>query len=377
MVYSAARVFDGTEWRTDAFRTRNGLVEEWVRPDALPEEDHRHFEGCSLVPAFVDFQVYGAGGRLFSQYPDEESLQLLATCSMAGGAALVQPTIATNSPDTVYRCIDAVRRYWAAGGEGIAGLHIEGPWISPEKRGAHLPEYIHPPAEEEIRALVAYGKGVVRTVTLAPELPGFGTALALLQPAGIRVSAGHSNATYAQAANAFRFVDAATHLYNAMSGLHHRAAGFVGAVFDTDIPASIIPDGIHVSFPALRIAARVMGERLFAITDAVTQTDEGPYRHQLTNGDHYTCNGTLSGSALTMHQAFCNLVRYGQVPLESALRMCSTVPAKLLGCAGRYGRIGPGAAACFLVLGENLELVGMINEPGSRSPALCGGGPPG
>jgi N-acetylglucosamine-6-phosphate deacetylase len=185
--------------------------------------------------------------------------------------------------------------------------------------------------------------------------------LRLLLDSGIVISAGHSNATYQQATTAFdKGIPAVTHLYNAMSSLHHREPGLVGAALQHHkVAASIIPDGHHVDFAAISIAKKLMGERLFAITDAVTETTEGAYRHHLA-GDKYECNGTLSGSAISMHRAFTNLVEKAGIAVEEALRMCSLYPARVLGLSHQYGRLAPGNAAQFVVLNKQLKLVEVI-----------------
>jgi N-acetylglucosamine-6-phosphate deacetylase len=151
-------------------------------------------------------------------------------------------------------------------------------------------------------------------------------------------------------------------LYNAMSPLQHRQPGLVGATMnDPKITSSIIPDGHHVDYAAIAIAKKIMGERLYVITDAVTETNEGPYQHQLA-GDKYECNGVLSGSALSMHKAFKNLIEHAEIEIEEALRMCSLYPAKVLGCGDEYGKIVPQAVGQFLVLNKQLEIVEVITS---------------
>jgi N-acetylglucosamine-6-phosphate deacetylase len=145
-----------------------------------------------------------------------------------------------------------------------------------------------------------------------------------------------------------------------MTGLHHREPGLVGAVLNHEkVKASIIPDGHHVDFAAIKIAKNLMKERLFAITDAVTETTEGPYQHHLA-GDKYECNGILSGSALSMHQACMNLIEHVGVEPEEALRMCSLYPAEAMGCSDHYGKIAPGYRGQFLVVNKQLAIVEMI-----------------
>ena len=154
-------------------------------------------------------------------------------------------------------------------------------------------------------------------------------------------------------------IPTATHLYNAMSPLQHRAPGLVGALFNhNEARCSVIPDGHHVDYAAIKIAKKQMGNRLFVITDAVTETSEGYYQHQF-EGDKYVSNNILSGSALTMHKAFVNLVQHVDIPVEEALRMCSLYPAELLGI--KWGRIAPGYAAQLLALNKKGELLDVIS----------------
>jgi N-acetylglucosamine-6-phosphate deacetylase len=179
----------------------------------------------------------------------------------------------------------------------------------------------------------------------------------LLTDSGIVVSAGHTDSTFSEAMNAFdKGITAGTHLFNAMSPLHHRQPGLVGAAFQHPAARfSIIPDGFHVDFAAIAIAKKAMGERLFAITDAVTTTIEGPYQHELV-GDKYECNGTLSGSALSMHKAFKNLVKSVGIDAGEAARMCSLYPAQVLRVENRYGRLAAGYAAKAIVLNKEYDI---------------------
>jgi len=157
-------------------------------------------------------------------------------------------------------------------------------------------------------------------------------------------------------------ITAVTHLYNAMSLLQHREPGLVGATLDhSTVMASIIPDGHHVTYPAIRIAKKIMKERLFAITDAVTETNEGYYQHQLSS-DKYEAAGILSGSALTMNKALKNLVNHAGIELSEALRMCSLYPAKVIKEDNRYGRLEKNYAANITVLNEQLEVTRLISD---------------
>ena len=320
----------------------------------------RNFSNCMLVPAYVDLQVYGAGGRLLAAYPAPDSLRVLAEHNMEGGTAFCLPTIATNTKEVFLECIAAVRKYLEAGGDGILGIHLEGPWLNPGKRGAHIESLIHPPRMNEVRELLEAGEGVIRMITLAPEQCE-NEILDHILSKGIIISAGHSNASYQEATKAFdRGVQSATHLFNAMSALHHREPGLPGAIFNHPrVMCSVIPDGHHVDFEVIKMAKKMMGERLFAITDAVTDTTEGHYPHKRV-GDKYEASGVLSGSALSMSLAMKNLSRRAGIPLEESLRMCSLYPARLVGIADRIGMIAPGYLCKLIVLDEELEIQSAI-----------------
>lgn len=355
----APRIFTGESWlEHHAIEVKNNIIQDIIPFD--PSETDSRYNGCFIAPAFIDAQLYGAKGRLFSAYPSTDALEKLSASNVEGGTAWCLPTVATNSPEVVYACIDAVRDYCTHGGRGILGIHLEGPWLNPAKRGAHIEAFIHPPSATEVAGLLEYGKDVIRMVTLAPEVCS-DEAIRQLLAANIVVSAGHSNATYTEAIKGFENgITAVTHLFNAMSPLHHREPGLAGATMDhPSVLASIIPDGEHVSYPALRIAKKTMGERLFVITDAVTDTDSGPYQHYFA-GNKYEADGILSGSSLTMAGSVANLVTHASIDLAEALRMCSLYPARALRLEERFGRIVPGFEAALVVLNSALEVVEVL-----------------
>jgi N-acetylglucosamine-6-phosphate deacetylase len=313
-----------------------------------------------IAPAFLDIQIYGAEEKLLAVYPSADSIFRLYNYCCNGGASHFVVTVATNSNNVFHACIDAVKEYWQQGGKGCLGLHVEGPWINATKKGAHLEEFIHAPSKDEVKSLLEYGKGVIKIITLAPEICS-SDIIQYIQSQGIIVSAGHSNATFIEATEAFNNgIGTATHLFNAMSPLQHRAPGFVGAVFNHPTAmCSIVPDGYHVDFEAIKIAKKQMGNRLFAITDAVAETTIGPYPHHLA-GDRYESNGILSGSALTMLSSLKNLIHKVGVPLEEALRMVSTYPAKAIQKSDSLGSIAMGYPANLVCLSESLEIENLI-----------------
>lgn len=342
--------------------TANGFITGVVPLSSLSSSQQvQQFDNCTLVPSFIDLQIYGAYGKLLSVYPETDSLVKLKEYCEKGGAAFCMPTAATNTKEVFFRCIDAVKEYWNKEGKGILGLHLEGPWINPIKRGAHIGSLIHPPTIEEAKELLEYGKGVIKIITLAPEVCSQ-EVIDLILSYNIVISAGHSNATYKEAMQGFdNGIKAVTHLYNAMSPLQHREPGLVGATMDhASVMSSIIPDGHHVDFSAIRIAKQVMKERLFVITDAVTETSRGDYQHYLA-GDKYEAANILSGSALTMDKALQNLVNYVGVEMAEALRMCSLYPAKVIGLQNELGKIAEGYKASMTVLDQSLSTVSLIS----------------
>ncbi|MEO5564260.1 MAG: N-acetylglucosamine-6-phosphate deacetylase [Chitinophagaceae bacterium] len=360
-MYTASQIFTGDSWLNDhAVVVRDSIIEAIVPVSSLPADTiKKDFANSFIAPAFIDLQIYGAHGKLLSVYPDVGALAKLVDYCRKGGAAYCLPTVATNETEVLYKSIDAINEYWKNGGSGVLGLHVEGPWINPVKRGAHLEKFIHSPSIDEVEKLLDYGEGVIKIITLAPEVCSK-EVIRLIRSHNIVVSAGHSNATYKEAMDAFENgISAVTHLYNAMSPLLHRAPGLVGAAMNGNTMTSIVPDGYHVDFAAIRIAKQVMKERLFVITDAVTETKEGPYQHYLA-GDKYESAGILSGSALTLQKALYNLIHHVGIDKEEALRMCSLYPAKTVALDHELGRIQSGYRADMVVLSNDLQFVSLL-----------------
>jgi len=267
-------------------------------------------------------------------------------------------TLATNSVP-VYR--DAIHTVRYNPHPALLGLHLEGPYINPEKKGAHLEEFIKVPTTEEVGAMCDEAKGILKMMTLAPEVTD-AAIIQLLVNSGVIVSAGHSNATYEEGIAGFEAgIETVTHFFNAMSSLHHRATGLPGATAVANVYASIIADGIHVDFSTVVLSKKILGKKLFLITDAVEESLEGPYLHVKTEDRFTLSDGTLSGSKLTLLQAVKNCVQYCGIPLDEALRMASTYPANLLG-AKNLGRFEPGAKANIVLFDGAFNVLGVYLE---------------
>lgn len=341
-----------------AILTGDGSIVDVVDETEIPENCIRkNLEGMSIAPSLVDLQIYGGNGQMFSGQPSAAALQATYEYCINGGAAHFMITMATNSTEKYLQGIQAVKDYWLQGGKGLLGLHLEGPYINPVKKGAHIERFITKPLLEDIEFLLQQGRDVIKMVTLAPEMCS-NAIIELLLRNDILVSAGHSNATYAQAVNAFNYgIPVVTHLFNAMSPFHSREPGLVGAVYDhPGVMSSVICDGIHVDYAAVRISKKIMGNRLFFITDAVAATTGGEYEHVLRQ-DHYTLpDGTLSGSALTMMQSVRNAVQHTGIHLDEALRMASLYPAALSGNEFKLGKIEKGYQDSFIIFDKSLKL---------------------
>lgn len=359
--YKAASIFTGTQLLKDHVVIAVNKRIEKIEPASEKHQNCVDFGNALLAPAFIDLQIYGADMRLLAVYPDVETVTAIVNYCASGGAAYCLPTVATNTYEVIFKCIDAIRHYWSNGGQGVLGLHVEGPWINPERKGAHRSEWIFSPTIDQARSLLEYGKGIIKIITIAPEVVDR-EVIELIQSYNIVISAGHTNATYEEANEFFEsYVPAATHLFNAMPAVHHRKPGIAAAILNhLSVFSSIVPDGYHVDYNVIKLAKTIMGDRLFAITDAVTETTEGYYKHQF-DGDKYISNGILSGSALNMYKCFINLHRNCHIKLEDALNMCSLIPARVIKMDNELGHLDEGFPVNMIALDEHLNMLQLIH----------------
>ena len=361
-VFTNATIYTGREILSNsAILVDDGVIVGFVYDTDIPDDyELKDLRGNNIAPAFIDLQIYGGNGHLFSADPSIEAIYATYKYCLQGGASKFLITAATNSAEVFSKSISVAKQYLSEGGKGMPGLHIEGPWINPEKRGAHILEYIHKPTLDEAKRLIDEAEGIVKIITLAPEMVDE-EIIEYLQSNGIIVSAGHSNATFKQAMKGFEKINIVTHLFNAMSQFQSREPGMVGAIYDhPSVCCSLVADGVHVDFNAIRISKRILGERIWLITDAVAETSTGPYQHVFKN-DRYTLpDGTLSGSALTMMKAVKNCVEHAGIDIEEALRMGSLYPAKVLGIDNKTGLIERNYEASFVVFDNGMNVIDVI-----------------
>jgi len=349
-------IFTGEEkLENKAILIQDGLIFSITDISAIPADFKiTDLHGLSTAPGLIDLQIYGSGGKLFGALPDENGLEQMEKDLLAQGTTGFFATAATNSDEVVLKAIDAAKAYRKKAKGIFLGLHLEGPYLNVKRKGAHPEKYIKKGTLAEIKSWVDRAEGELKMMTIAPELQDQ-ELIDYLHSNNIIISAGHSNASYEEALTFLNNpVQAATHLYNAMPPIHHREPGLIPAIFKLKPYTSIVADGVHVSFPMIELAKRELGERLFLITDAVTESREGAYPHLFT-GDRYTMpDGTLSGSCLTMLKAVENCVLKVNIPLDEALRMGSTYPAQLMKDNTR-GLLKAGYKADIIVFDKNLK----------------------
>ncbi|MGB6658557.1 MAG: N-acetylglucosamine-6-phosphate deacetylase [Xanthobacteraceae bacterium] len=308
-----------------------------------------------LAPGFIDIQVNGGGDLLFNDAPTPETIQAIARAHRRYGTTALLPTLISDSPDKMPKAVAAVEQA-AAANPSILGIHLEGPFLSPEKAGVHDLGAIRRPTEEDI-ALITAKRKCATLVTLAPEQVGEGVIAALAR-AGIHVALGHSMATYAQTVAAMRQgLTGFTHLSNAMQPLQAREPGPIAAALDSpDAWYGLIVDGIHVAPAMLRLALRGAGHPIL-VTDAMPPVGGTRQSFMLNGEDIFVregrCaarHGALAGAYLDMATAVRNCVEMLDVPLTNALRFASIHPAQFLGLGHVLGRLLPGYRADMVAL---------------------------
>jgi N-acetylglucosamine-6-phosphate deacetylase len=351
-----AKIFTGEQILEDkVVLLQNGQILSICNVSEIPSNFQVHdLKSLSIAPGLIDLQIYGSGGKLFGSLPDEDALKQMENDLLAQGTTAFFATVATNSDDVVLKAIESAKSYRKKAKGNFLGLHLEGPYLNVKRKGAHPEKYIKKGSLSEVRNWVELANGEIKMITIAPELQDH-DLMDYLASQNIIISVGHSNATFDEALSFLNNpVHAATHLYNAMPAIHHREPGLIPAIFKQKPYASIVADGVHVSFPMIEMAKRELGDKLFLITDAVTTNNRGEYQHVFT-GDHYTMpNGTLSGSCLSMLKAVENCVKQVNIPIDEALRMASTYPAQLIK-DNKRGYLKPGYLADIVVFDKNLQ----------------------
>lgn len=357
----------------DGFRDDLALVIEAGRitalvSDAAPQlgsaAEQVDLGGGWLLPGFIDAQVNGGGGVLFNNTPDVESLRTLAAAHRRFGTTALLPTLISDDVQVMRKAIDATRQAIADGVPGVIGIHLEGPYIAPARKGTHDANKFRVPDADEIAMAASLENGVT-LLTLAPERVPLDSIRALVER-GVVVAAGHTAATYEEArAGLEAGIRGFTHLYNAMSPLTGREPGAVGAALeDRGSWVGIIADGVHVHPASLRVALATKPQgKVMLVTDAMPPVGaDSPsyelYGEVITAVDGVVRNaaGSLAGSALDMATAVRNAVNLLGLSLEEAARMASRYPAQFLNVDDRLGEIAEGYQADLVLLDDALQV---------------------
>ena len=334
-------------------------------------KDHRgeNLDGAIVAPGFIDLHIHGYGGLDINSGDPGEILSLAELLPRYGVTAFL-PTAVTAPHEKLLEISRAVAEAMVAQGDRphgarILGLHLEGPYINPNRAGAQNPELIRPPDWDEFRGYWSASRGKIRAITLAPELPGALEFIARATALGITVSIGHTDATYAEAQEAIAAgARRATHLFNAMPPVHHRAPGAaIACLLAPEVTVELIPDRVHIADPMLRLAWQLAGtERTVLVSDAIAAGGlaDGRYRFggqgvEVRGGVARLEDGTLAGGTLLLDEGVRNALAIG-IPLREAVAAATAVPARACGL-GELGTLAPGSLADFLVLDRKLNIL--------------------
>jgi N-acetylglucosamine-6-phosphate deacetylase len=374
LALSAKRIFDGEAWHEDAVLIiRGDTVQAVVSGVKVPAGAEIIEAGDMLAPGFVDLQVNGGGGVMLNDHPDVEGIETICRAHAPFGTTALLPTLITDTPEVTAAVIAAGIEASRRKVPGFAGLHLEGPHLSVARKGAHDPKLIRPMTDADQAALIAARKELPALLTtVAPESVTPQQVSALTR-AGIVVSLGHTDSTYATArAYAKAGATKVTHLFNAMSQIGNREPGMVGAALDTPtLYAGLIADGIHVDPASVGIAVRAKRGpgKIMLVTDAMATIGADMTSFTLNGRTIYRkdgrltlADGTLAGADLDMISAVRFMHREIGVDLEEAMRMASLYPAQAIGQVGRLGSFVKGAAANVVALSKRLDVSGVWIE---------------
>lgn len=349
----------------------SGKIKE-INPKNITLEEIIDGNGLYLAPGFIDIHIHGAGGcdTMEGTY---SSINTISKTILNHGTTAFLPTTMTCHIEDIKKAVSAAKEAMDKGTEGaeVLGVHMEGPFINPLMKGAQASEFIEVPHIETFKYIAGRNSSCILSVTLAPEIEGSEELIKYLADRGIVVSAGHSNGSYKQIKESISFgLSHCTHLFNAMTAFTHREPGVVGAVFDSHMTAELICDGVHLSYPAVRIAIKQKSsDKIVLVTDAMMACGMGEGSFLLggqkvivKDGSARLENGTLAGSILTMDKAIKNLCENTDYELYEIIRMATCNPARHCGVENRKGLIKEGYDADLVLFDEDINIVKVIKK---------------
>lgn len=344
---------------------KDGKIAE-INPTNLQDEEVLDAQGLYLAPGFIDVHIHGAGGH-DTMDGTFEAINEISKVIVQRGTTSFTPTTMTMSAEDIVKSMSAIKKAKENGthGANVLGAHLEGPFISLSAIGAQNPNFLLEPSIENFKKIVGDYEDAVVSLTLAPEVDGAKELIRYLTSKNIVASIGHTKATYEEAMEGIKCgCSHSTHLFNAMSGFTHRAPGVVGAIFDSEITAETISDGIHIAYPSLRVAYKNKGtDKTLLVTDAMMACCMPDGKYSLggqdvvvENGAARLLNGALAGSVLTLDNAVRNVFQNTDYPLNEVVKMASYNPAKHCKVDHRKGQIKEGFDADLLLFDENIEI---------------------
>ena len=356
------RIFTGEHIIDDAvIIIEDGLIKA-IQKEIPSDEVITDLGGKNISAGFLDIQINGGEKFYFSQKLTEETLHDICDSSLLYGTTFTLPCLISSSHENILKAIETVGNFMQQYNQGVVGMHLEGPFINPKKRGAHVEALIRKPTNNELEEIIKYGKGIIKVMTIAPEC-FTDEQIQMLLDNGIVLSAGHSDMDYDQAQQSFsKGITLVTHLYNAMNQMGHRQPGMVGAVLDNEeVYAPLILDGAHCHYAAARVAHKAKKEKLFLISDAaflgrkVKQFQWGEFNATLTDGFYRNNEGNLAGASISMVEAVQNAITHLHVPIEEAINMATINAAKAINVQDSKGYIKPGYPARFVVFNNDFS----------------------
>lgn len=360
-VITGKYIFDGVNLLSNkAVLVADGIIVDIVNCDKVFDKNQIEDFGNVVISAgMIDLQLNGCGGVLFNDTIDLATLETMHQTNLRSGTTGFLPTLITSPFSDVEKALETVKEWFKRFGNtrGVLGLHLEGPFLSPEKRGIHPLEHVIKPSDEMLHTIASYTKYYPIKLTLAPEnfTP---EQIAYLVKHNVIVSIGHSNASYEQAQMAFDHgATTATHMFNAMSGLTGRNPGVIGAVLANSSYLGLIADLLHVDKDNIRLLAKLKPTSIYLVTDAVTPTATDMTEFDFAGKHLYVRDGrcvddagTLGGAYITMNQMVANCVHTCGLSLEQTLAMATLIPAQFLGLDSEIGKIALGHRAELIAL---------------------------